>query len=162
MEKVSRKVGVNMKKLFVTAFVCMMTMFFFWSPVNACEFPCFEKSYESTSKSTRNTKGRNKTVNVSRNYESGSNTGIASFYWQPQAVACGGRFNPSALTAAHRSYPCGSRVLVRNLRNGSTVTVTINDRGPFVAGRIIDLSKAAAQQIGMVGSGLTQVSIQRL
>ena len=101
-------------------------------------------------------------IPVVRDIVKGIETGMASFYWQPQAVACGGRFNPSALTAAHRSYPCGSRVLVRNLRNGSTVTVTINDRGPFVAGRIIDLSKAAAQQIGMVGSGLTQVSIQRL
>jgi rare lipoprotein A (peptidoglycan hydrolase) len=104
-------------------------------------FPCFEQN----------------TV-----YDTGGNTGIASYYWQPQAVACGGRFNPRALTAAHRTYPCGSKVLVTNMRNGATVTVTINDRGPFVRGRIIDLSLAAAQQIGMVKSGLTKVSIQRI
>jgi rare lipoprotein A len=131
------------------------------STASACEFPCFEQRTEKVAKSTRQTGKKTKTRTFT-DYGEGSNTGIASFYWQPQAVACGGRFNPSALTAAHKTYPCGSRVLVRNLRNGSTVTVTINDRGPYVAGRIIDLSRAAAQQIGMVNSGLTRVSIQRM
>lgn len=129
---------------------------------SACEFPCFEQSKEVAFKTTRSQKPSSKTRKTYIDFDAGSNTGIASFYWQPQSVACGGRFNPGALTAAHRSYPCGSKVLVRNLRNGSTVTVTINDRGPFVAGRIIDLSKAAAVKIGMVNSGLTRVSLQRL
>jgi rare lipoprotein A len=87
---------------------------------------------------------------------------MASYYWQPQAVACGGRFNPGALTAAHKSLPCGSKVRVTNKRNGKSVTVTINDRGPFVAGRIIDLSKAAAIQIDMTGSGVVPVTVERL
>ena len=122
-------------------------------------FPCFDQNtvtYKQKTTKKKNTK--QKTVV----YDTGGNTGIASYYWQPQAVACGGRFNPRALTAAHKTYPCGSKVLVTNMRNGATVTVTINDRGPFVRGRIIDLSLAAAQQIGMVKSGLTKVTIQRI
>lgn len=91
----------------------------------------------------------------------GGETGMASYYWQPQAVACGGRFNPNALTAAHKTLPCGSRVTVTNRNNNKSVTVTINDRGPFVPGRIIDLSKAAAQVISMTGSGVAPVSLSR-
>jgi len=119
----------------------------------------FSKQTEQSDQTERTSSRKSKTETVSY---SGGETGLASYYWQPQAVACGGRLNPNALTAAHQTHPCGSRVLVRNLRNGSTVTVTINDRGPYVAGRIIDLSRAAAQQIGMVNSGLTRVSIQRM
>jgi rare lipoprotein A len=122
-------------------------------------FPCFDQNIVTyKQKTTKKKNTRQKTVT----YDTGGNTGIASYYWQPQAVACGGRFNPRALTAAHRTYPCGSKVLVTNIRNGSTVTVTINDRGPFVRGRIIDLSLAAAQQIAMVKSGLTKVTIKRI
>ena len=88
-------------------------------------------------------------------------SGMASYYWQPQAVACGGRFNPKALTAAHKTLPCGTKVRVTNKRNGKSVVVTINDRGPFVPGRIIDLSKAAAQVISMTGSGVAPVSLSR-
>jgi rare lipoprotein A len=86
-------------------------------------------------------------------------TGIASFYWQPQRVASGGWFNPNAMTAAHRTLPFGTRVLVTNLSNGRSVTVRINDRGPFIAGRIIDLSRAAASAVGMTGAGLARVNI---
>ena len=89
-------------------------------------------------------------------------TGMASYYWQPQAVACGGRFNPNALTAAHKTLPCGTKVRVTNKRNGKSVVVTINDRGPYIKGRIIDLSKRAAQQIQMTGSGVVPVSVSRL
>lgn len=63
------------------------------------------------------------------------------------------------LTAAHRTLPLGTRVLVRNLDNDRTVVVRINDRGPFVDGREIDLSYAAAQQIGMVDPGLAKVEV---
>ena len=91
----------------------------------------------------------------------GGESGYASYYWQPQAVACGGRFNPSALTAAHRTLPCGTKVKVTNTRNGKSTVVTINDRGPFVSGRIIDLSKAAAIQINMTGAGVAPVRVER-
>lgn len=88
--------------------------------------------------------------------------GIASYYWQGQRVASGGWFNPNALTAAHRTLPFGTRVRVTHLGNGRTVEVTINDRGPFIAGRIIDLSKAAAGVIGMTGQGIARVSVEVL
>jgi len=91
-----------------------------------------------------------------------SNSGMASYYWEGQMTASGARFNPSAMTAAHRSLPFGTRVLVTNQRNGQSVVVTINDRGPFVGGRVIDLSRAAAQAINMTGAGVAPVSLQVL
>lgn len=90
-------------------------------------------------------------------------SGLASFYWQPQGIACGpGRFNPEALTAAHKTLKCGTRVKVTNRNNGKSVVVTINDRGPYVAGRIIDLSRAAARAIGMERSGVVPVTLSRM
>lgn len=86
-------------------------------------------------------------------------SGQASYYWQPQRVASGGWFNPNAMTAAHKTLPFGTRVRVTNQRNGSSVVVTINDRGPYVAGRIIDLSSAAAGVIGMKSSGVAPVRV---
>lgn len=68
--------------------------------------------------------------------------------------------NPAKLTAAHRSLPFGTKVKVTNKRNGKSVVVRINDRGPFIKGRIIDVSKAAAQNIGMVRSGTAKVCYQ--
>lgn len=68
--------------------------------------------------------------------------------------------NPSLLTAAHRTLPFGTKVKVTNKRNGRSVIVRINDRGPFIRGRVLDVSKAAAQNIGMVGSGTAQVCYQ--
>ena len=68
--------------------------------------------------------------------------------------------NAAKLTAAHRTLPFGTRVMVTNKRNGKSVVVRINDRGPFIRGRVIDVSKAAAQNIGMVSSGTAQVCFQ--
>ncbi len=90
---------------------------------------------------------------------SGFGSGIASYYWQPQRVASGGWFNPNAMTAAHKTLPFGTRVRVTNLNNGRSVTVTINDRGPYIRGRVIDLSRAAASAVGMTGSGIARVSM---
>ena len=90
-----------------------------------------------------------------------SQSGIASYYWQPQPVACGGRFNPNAMTAAHRTLKCGTKVKVKG-KNGRIVIVTINDRGPYIRGRIIDLSLAAAKKMRMTKSGLLRVQIERL
>lgn len=86
-------------------------------------------------------------------------SGVASFYWQSQQLASGGRFRPDAMTAAHRSLPFGTRVRVTHTGNGRSVDVRINDRGPFTAGRIIDLSKAAADVIGMSGQGIARVTL---
>ena len=90
---------------------------------------------------------------------SSASSGIASYYWQPQRVASGGWFNPNAMTAAHKTLPFGTKVLVTNLNNGRAVTVTINDRGPYVRGRVIDLSRAAAGAVGMTGAGLARVNV---
>jgi rare lipoprotein A len=90
----------------------------------------------------------------------GMEQGIASFYWQPQGVACGGRFNPEAMTAASKHLKCGTRVRVTNRNNGKSVVVTINDRGPYIKGRIIDLSKAAARQIDMIKNGVVPVTVE--
>lgn len=87
-------------------------------------------------------------------------SGIASYYWQPQRVASGGWFNPKAMTAAHKTLPFGTRVKVTNSRNGRSVEVTINDRGPYIAGRIIDLSDAAAGAIGMKSAGVVPVKVE--
>ncbi len=67
--------------------------------------------------------------------------------------------NANALAAAHRSLPFGTQVRVENLSNGRVVVVRVNDRGPFVRGRVIDLTRAAAQRIGMIGSGVAQVRV---
>ena len=85
--------------------------------------------------------------------------GHASWYALHSRTASGEIMNPGDLTAAHRSLPFGTRVLVENLSNGHSVVVRINDRGPFVAGRIIDVSKAAASSLGMLGSGTAKVRV---
>jgi rare lipoprotein A len=85
--------------------------------------------------------------------------GQASWYALHSRTASGEMMNPSELTAAHRSLPFGTKVLVENLNNGRTVVVRINDRGPFTGGRIIDLSKAAAANIGMIDSGVAKVRV---
>jgi rare lipoprotein A len=87
--------------------------------------------------------------------------GIASQYGRSSGskVSCGGKLNEGALTAAHKTLPCGAKVRVQNKSNGKSVTVTINDRGPFVRGRVIDLTPAAARALGF--SGLAKVNISR-
>jgi rare lipoprotein A len=88
--------------------------------------------------------------------------GVASFYWKPQRVASGGMFNPNAMTAAHKTLPFGTGVRVTHLGNGRSVEVRINDRGPYVAGRIIDLSRAAAGVLGMTRMGIARVRVEVL
>lgn len=84
-------------------------------------------------------------------------SGGASWYGSGRKTANGERFNPNGMTAAHRSLPFGTRVRVENKRNGRSVVVRINDRGPFVRGRIIDLAKGPARALGM--GGTTYVSL---
>ncbi|MBW4567756.1 MAG: septal ring lytic transglycosylase RlpA family protein [Tolypothrix carrinoi HA7290-LM1] len=91
--------------------------------------------------------------------------GVASYYGYDGSgnrTASGQRFNPEKLTAAHRHLPFGTRVRVTNTRNGRSVVVRINDRGPFIRGRVIDLSVAAARVLGMMGSGVAPVRIEVL
>jgi rare lipoprotein A len=91
--------------------------------------------------------------------------GRASYYGRGFAgrrTASGDIFHPEELTAAHRFLPLGSKVRVTNLHTGLSVLVTINDRGPYVRGRHIDLSVAAARAIGMIGRGVANVVMQLL
>lgn len=91
--------------------------------------------------------------------------GVASYYGAELAgrrTASGERFSPDELTAAHRSLPFGSLLRVTNTRNGRSVVVRVNDRGPFAHRRVIDLSKAAAREIGMVRTGTAKVKIELL
>lgn len=90
--------------------------------------------------------------------------GVASWYggrdgFEGKPTASGEIYDSSLLTAAHRELPLGSIVDVTNLDNGKTVRVRINDRGPFVAGRVIDLSRAAAEEIGVLGPGVGPVRL---
>lgn len=90
-------------------------------------------------------------------------TGVASYYgtdFHGKNTSSGEPYNMYAMTAAHRTLPFGTKVRVKNLKNSRTVIVTINDRGPFVKGRIIDLSFGAARAIGMIGPGTTRVRIE--
>lgn len=91
--------------------------------------------------------------------------GMASYYGNELAgnrTASGERFDPGQLTAAHRSLPFGSMVRVTNTSNGDSVIVRINDRGPFAHGRVIDVSQAAAREIGMHRSGTARVKLALL
>ncbi len=91
--------------------------------------------------------------------------GMASWYgrsFQGRPTASGERYNTNALTAAHRTLKFGTKVKVTNLNNGRSVIVRINDRGPFTKGRIIDLSGAAANKIGMIKTGVAPVKIEIL
>lgn len=85
--------------------------------------------------------------------------GTASWYHEGSRTANGERYRPDGISAAHRSLPFGTRVLVRNQRTGRTVTVRINDRGPFIGGRIIDLSRGAQRVMGMDGLAPVCISV---
>lgn len=119
-------------------------------------------SYDAPRKSKQRTARTHKKSRKARTVASrsgGGSVGMASYYWQPQRVASGGWFNPKAMTAAHKTLPFGTRVRVTHLGNGRSVVVRINDRGPYVKGRIIDLSSAAAGAIGMKGAGVARVQV---
>ena len=91
--------------------------------------------------------------------------GEASYYGSELAgnrTASGERFNPRELTAAHRTLPLGSKIRVTNKANGKSVVVRVNDRGPFVKRRIVDVSRAAAEEIAMVRSGKANVTLEIL
>lgn len=99
-------------------------------------------------------------VSASDSQAKGTGCGGASWYALTSKTASGERMNAARLTAAHRSLKFGTKVQVTNKRNGKSVVVRINDRGPFIRGRVIDLSKAAASQIGMVRSGTASICYQ--
>lgn len=86
--------------------------------------------------------------------------GRASWYALHSKTASGERMNPANLTAAHRKFDFGTRLKVINEKNGKTVVVRINDRGPFIGGRVLDLSRGAARRLGFVDAGTAKVCFQ--
>jgi rare lipoprotein A len=85
--------------------------------------------------------------------------GVASFYTEGQLTASGEKFDPHELTAAHPTLPFGTRLRLTNVATGRSVTVRVNDRGPYVPGRDVDVSYSAANALGMVGSGTAKVKL---
>ena len=85
--------------------------------------------------------------------------GLASFYTEGTQTASGERFDTHELTAAHRTLPFGTRLRVTNVATGRSVTVRVNDRGPFIPGRVVDVSHSAAETLGMVGGGIAKVKL---
>ncbi len=97
------------------------------------------------------------------NQNKSAEEGKASYYADKLAgksTASGQPYDPQKLTGAHKTLPFGTEVMVTNIQNDKSVKVTINDRGPFVMGRIIDLSKAAAERIGIIRTGVAQVKVE--
>jgi rare lipoprotein A len=89
----------------------------------------------------------------------GASFGVASFYTEGTKTASGEKFDPRELTAASPTLPFGTRLRVTNVSNGRSVVVRVNDRGPFVAGRVVDVSYSAAETLGMVGPGTAKVKL---
>jgi rare lipoprotein A len=85
--------------------------------------------------------------------------GLASFYSEGERTANGEQYDPNELTAAHPSLPFGTRLRVTNVSTGRSVTVRVNDRGPFVRGRVVDVSYSAARALGMVHAGVANVKL---
>lgn len=99
-------------------------------------------------------------IHSGKNYEA---KGVASWYghrFNKKRTSSGERFNMYHMTAAHKTLPLSTYVQVTNLRNGKKVIVKVNDRGPFVSNRLIDLSYAAAKKLGMVGRGVAPVAVK--
>lgn len=90
--------------------------------------------------------------------EAATTSGYASYYKTGKRTANGERYNPAGLTAAHRKLPFGTKLKVTNLRNGKSVVVRINDRGPFIKKRVLDLSYGAAKAIDLHRTGIAKIS----
>lgn len=106
-----------------------------------------------------------KSYHVLKNSKDYQEKGVASWYGKPfhrRYTSSGERYNMFKMTAAHKTLPLSTYVMVTNLRNNRKVVVKINDRGPFVSNRLIDLSYAAAKKLGMVNLGVTQVNIKAI
>jgi rare lipoprotein A len=88
-----------------------------------------------------------------------ASSGIASFYTEGTKTASGEKFNTLEMTAAHPTLPFGTKLRVTNVSTGQAVTVRVNDRGPYVQGRVVDVSYSAADALGMVGKGVAKVKL---
>ena len=141
------------------------------SPIRLSNYPDSSQDFKSspnTSAASQRATMRPYTINGKTYYPTTVSVGdtalgIASWYgpnFHGKKTSNGETYNMNAMTAAHKTLPMNTMVRVTNLSSGAQTTVRINDRGPFVAGRIIDLSKAAATSIGMIGTGTARVKLE--
>ena len=141
------------------------------SPIRLSNYPDSSQDFKSspnTSAASQRATMRPYTINGKTYYPTtvsvgDTASGIASWYgpdFHGKKTSNGETYNMNAMTAAHKTLPMNTMVRVTNLSSGAQTTVRINDRGPFVAGRIIDLSKAAATSIGMIGTGTARVKLE--
>ena len=122
-----------------------------------------ELELAETSGAVENRNAPSRSDGTSAVAEDSGTVGIASWYggdYHGRQTASGEIFDENELTAAHRTLPFGTEVKVTNLRNGKSLTLTINDRGPYVGGRIIDVSRKAAEQLGFKNEGLARVRVE--
>lgn len=122
-----------------------------------------KKHPHTSSSSKKSYTAFGKTYTVKKPNKHYAEKGMASWYgkkFHKRRTSSGERYNMYQLTAAHKTVPFSTRLQVTNLKNGKKVIVRVNDRGPFVSNRVIDLSYAAAKKIGMVNQGLTKVKIE--
>ena len=146
-----------MKKLLTVLMILTMSL----SSIAATKKTATKKttSKNTTAKKTTTKKATSKKTTASKTYQ----TGIASFYggkWHGRKTANGEIFNTNSLTAAHKTLPFNTRVKVTNLSNGKSVIVRINNRGPYIKGRIIDLSTAAFTSIESRNKGITRGKLE--
>jgi rare lipoprotein A len=120
---------------------------------------CDGKAIKHLSSSARhaNDVPRDRSRHERRSGGNDSFSGLASYYAERQRLASDRAYNAAALTAAHRTLPFGTRLQVSDPKSGRSVIVTVNDRGPFVRGRVLDLSPAAARALGMIGRGVEPI-----
>ena len=105
------------------------------------------------------TKNHNPMAADTHETEKVTSYGLASFYSEGARTASGEQFNPNALTAAHPNLPFGTKLRVTNVATGRSVVVRVNDRGPFVPGRVVDVSYSAAASLGIIGRGTAKVKL---
>lgn len=136
----------------------------FAAPKKAAHHSCSASTHScgAKAKKHRSAKAHARTKRAHKASAGGGYSGMASWYggkFHGRKTASGERYNQGAMTAAHKTLPFGTRVRVTHARTGNSVVVRINDRGPFIRGRIIDLSRAAASQIGLTATGVAPVRV---
>lgn len=117
------------------------------------------QSPTTTNKSELLSTGRHASLVTDKHAAGITSYGLASYYSEGTQTASGEQYDPNALTAAHPNLPFGTKLRVTNVATGRSVIVRVNDRGPFVPGRVVDVSSSAAAALGMVGRGTAQVKL---
>lgn len=129
------------------------------APVVADKPSSFENNRRMTVATKKRAPAAGETTDKQAAETSGGSYGLASFYGHQSRTASGEKFNPQELTAAHRTLPFGTKVRVTDVATGRSVTVRVNDRGPFIPGRVVDISSSAAETLGISGRGVAKVKL---